>query len=96
MVAITYDTPELQQPFIEAAGLEFPLLSDIDAESFINLGILNDEYEPGEGAYGIPFPGVFVVNADLEIVGKVFVEGYRTRVDAETTLAYAIEVLNTP
>ena len=63
MVAITYDTPELQQPFIEAAGLEFPLLSDIDAESFINLGILNDEYEPGEGAYGIPFPGVFVVNA---------------------------------
>ena len=96
MVAITYDTPELQQPFIEAAGLEFPLLSDIDAESFINLGILNDEYEPGEGAYGIPFPGVFVVNADLEIVGKVFVEGYRTRVDAETTLAYAIEVLNAP
>jgi len=94
MIAITYDTPQLQQAFIDAGGIEFPFLSDIDAQTFISLGILNDEYSPGDGAYGIPFPGVFVVDKELEIVGKVFVEGYQNRVDAETTLAYAKKVLD--
>ncbi len=94
MVAITYDTPDLQQAFIEAGSIDYPFLSDVGAESFSALGILNDEYAPGDESYGIPFPGVYVVNPELEIVGKVFVERYQNRVDAETTLAYALEVLN--
>jgi peroxiredoxin len=94
MVAITYDAPELQQAFIEAGSVDYPFLSDIDAESFNILGILNDEYGPGDDSYGIPFPGVFVLNPELEIVGKVFEGRYQSRVDAETTLAYALKVLN--
>lgn len=57
------------------------------------LGILNEEHVPGDTAYGIPHPGVFVLNPDLEIVGKIFVESYAERVNAENTLAYALEVL---
>jgi peroxiredoxin len=94
MVAITYDTPELQQAFIEAGSVDYPFLSDIDAQSFQALGILNDEYAPGDDNYGIPFPGVFVVNPELEIVGRVFETRYQVRVHAETTLAYALEVLD--
>jgi len=93
MVAITYDTPELQQAFIDAGSIDYPFISDIDTATFRALGILNDEYAPGEDGYGIPFPGAFVVNPDLEIVGKVFETRYQVRVDAATTLAYAKEVL---
>ena len=74
MVAITYDAPELQRAFIEAGGITYPFLSDIDAATMIALGILNEEYSPGERAYGIPHPGVFVVNPQGEIVGKIFVD----------------------
>ena len=52
----------------------------------IALGILNEQYEPGEPAYGIPRPGAFVVNLDNEIVGKIFIDSHRERVDGEGTL----------
>ncbi len=90
---ITYDSPELQQPFIDAGSITYPLISDIDTTTMKALGILNEGYEPGEPAYGIPHPGVFVLNPEQEIVGKIFVDSYRTRVDAEGMLAYALEVL---
>ena len=93
VVAITYDTPELQQVFVDAQGINYPFLSDIDATSVKALDILNSDYAPGEGNYGIPYPGVFVVNTEGVIVGKIFVEGYSTRVDAAGVLAYAKEVL---
>ena len=93
IVAITYDSPELQQVFIDAASITYPLLSDIDAATIKTLGILNEQYEPGETAYGIPHPGVFVIDPKMNIVGKIFVEDYQVRVDGEGTLAYALQVL---
>lgn len=93
VVALTYDAPELQQEFVDKNGISYPLLSDIDATSILALDILNAEYEPGDGAYGIPYPGIYVVNPDMEIVGKIFVEGYKTRVDAQAVLGYAQERL---
>jgi hypothetical protein len=72
----------------------YPFLSDIDAASMQAMGIMNQEYGPDDENYGLPYPGVFVLNAEQEIVGKIFVEGYKIRVDAPTTLAYALEVLN--
>ena len=93
IVVITYDAPELQQEFIDAGSITYPFMSDIDTATMKALGILNEDYEPGEPAYGIPHPGVFVLNTKQEIVGKIFVESYAKRVDAEGTLAYALEAL---
>jgi peroxiredoxin len=93
VVALTYDAPEIQEAFVAEHGINYPLLSDIDATSIKALGILNTEYQPGEDAYGIPYPGIYVVNPEMEIVGKIFLDGYRTRVDAQSVLQYAQEVL---
>jgi peroxiredoxin len=93
VVAMTYDAPELQQTFIDKYNITFPLLSDIEAISVKTLGILNTEYELGHSAYGIPHPGVYVVNPDMMIVGKLFIEDYSTRVDASGVLTYALETL---
>ncbi len=93
IVVITYDAPELQQAFIEDEGITYPFISDIDAETMIALGILNENNQPGDPAYGIPHPGVFVLNPEQEIVGKIFVESYRVRVDGDGVLRYAQDVL---
>ncbi len=94
IVVVTYDTPELQQAFVDAGNITYPFISDIDAATMLALGVLNERYEPGEPSYGIPHPGVFVVNLDNEIVGKIFIDSFRERVDGEGTLRYALEVLD--
>lgn len=93
VVALTYDAPRLQRAFIKKNDIGYPFLSDIEAATVKALGILNEEYEPGDRAYGIPHPGIFVVDPEAEIVGKVFVDGYDTRVDAASVLVYAQNVL---
>jgi peroxiredoxin len=94
VVALTYDAPEPQQSFVDENDIGYPFLSDIDATSVQALKILNEQYQPGDGAYGVPYPGIFIVDKNKTIVGKIFVEGYRTRVEAESVLATAKAVLN--
>ena len=93
VVAITYDAPELQQPFIDKNDIGYPFLSDVEARSVKALGILNTDNQPGDGSYGIPYPGIFIVSPDNIIVGKVFVEGYEKRLDATAVLTIAKELL---
>lgn len=80
--------------FIDAASITYPLLSDIDGGTAKILGILNEQFEPGHPAYGVPHPGVFVLNPELKVVGKIFVESYQVRVDGEGVLAYATQALD--
>jgi peroxiredoxin len=96
MVGITYDSPELQQPFIDKHGIEFPLLSDIDTRTFTTLDILNEDYVPGDHGYGIPHPGLFVIDSRGFVAGKLFIESYATRVDSGAALAFARSVLAIP
>ena len=90
----TYDKPDFQKQFIEQRGIKYPFLSDIDAYSMKALGILNEQYLPGDDHYGILHPGIFILNSDFEIVGKIFVNAYEKRVNARAVLDYAEEVLN--
>jgi len=94
VVALTYDSPQQQQAFVEKNQIDYPFLSDVEAYSVNALGILNQQYQPGDKNYGIPYPGIFILNPKLEIVGKIFVDGYKTRVSADAVLAYALESLN--
>ncbi|MFK8019910.1 MAG: peroxiredoxin family protein [Pseudomonadales bacterium] len=94
VVGLTYDAPELQQTFIDKHNIQFPFLSDVNAVTVHALGILNGEYKPGDDAYGIPYPGIFVVNSQQKIVGKIFINGYEKRVSAEAVLAFAKDKLN--
>ena len=93
IVVVTYDAPELQQAFIEDEEITYPFISDIDTATMVALGILNEDHQPGDRTYGIPHPGIFVLNPGQEIVGKIFVESYRIRVDGDGVLNYARQVL---
>ena len=94
VVVVTYDAPELQAAFLEASGITYPLISDIETTTMRALGILNEDYSPGDPAFGIPHPGVFVVDRSGTIAGKIFIDSYQERVDGENTLRYAIDVLD--
>jgi peroxiredoxin len=89
LVAITYDEPTLQQAFIDKFGITLPVLSDLNALSFKTLGILNEKYQPGDFQYGIPHPGMIIVDTNGTVVGKLFLEAYSSRVDAAAALAFA-------
>lgn len=93
LVAITYDPPEQQQAFTDKHSISIPVLSDIDASSFTALDILHADYPKEDEHYGLPYPGMFVVDSNGVIKGKLFVEAYSSRVDAESTLVLARSVL---
>lgn len=94
IVVLTYDTPALQQAFIDKFHITFPLLSDIDATSVKSLGLLNTDHVPGDSSYGIPYPGVIILDTNQRVAAKIFLEGYATRVDAGAVLDYAVKALS--
>lgn len=89
MVAITYDAPPLQRAFIDKFAISIPTLSDQKALSFKTLGILNEKYQPGDMQYGIPHPGMIIIDTQGKVVGKLFLEAYSSRVDSAAALAFA-------
>ncbi len=86
MVGISYDSPEVMQQFTRDKSIKFPLLSDIGAKTVNDYGILNQQYKKGHRFYGIPLPGVLVINAEGKITDKHFFKGYKTRVTASDLL----------
>jgi len=93
LVAMTYDDPVRQQAFVDKHGITIPVLSDDDALTFKTLGILNEEYAPGDFQYGIPHPGMIVIDTSGKVVGKLFLEAYSSRVDSTAALAFAKSAL---
>ena len=90
VVAMTYDSIETLQEVSEDEGIRFTLLRDEDITHVNRLGILNDtDYEPGQRAYGVPYPGIFLISSDGIIRAKFAEERYRDRPDFSDILASA-------
>ncbi|OFE13430.1 hypothetical protein PHACT_10010 [Pseudohongiella acticola] len=89
VATMTYDALETLKNAEIDYGIDFPLLRDEETRHFSALGILNDQYEPGERAYGIPYPGIFLLNADGTIEAKFAEVDYRDRPDFSLVLDVA-------
>ena len=87
MVAISYDPPETNSNFTAEEGLPFLLLSDQGAQTVIGFDIRNKEYDAGHFAYGIPYPGIVLVNRDGKIVLKMALPDYRERPSLDDLIA---------
>ncbi len=92
VVAMTYDSVELLKTVGEDEGIDFTLLRDEDAAHVDALGIRNQDYEPGHRAYGIPYPGIFLIDADGVIQAKFAEEDYRDRPDFAFVLEAAADL----
>lgn len=92
VVAMTYDSVEMLKTVEEDMGVEFPLLRDEDITHVNALGILNTDYEPDQRAYGVPYPGIFLVDTDGVIQAKFAEESYRDRPDFAVVLEAAADL----
>ena len=59
--------------------LGYALLSDPDGEYVEAIGIRNEEYEPGHPGFGIPHPGIMLIDASRTVLYKAALENYRVR-----------------
>lgn len=79
VVASTYDAVEQNSKFKSSEELTYTLLSDQMAQTVRSLGILNESYEEGSFAYGVPHPGVILVDSAGKVVLKRAEEKYSDR-----------------
>ena len=86
VATITYDSTELLKEVELDEGISFKMLSDKDVRVVNAFGVRNLDYEPGHRAYGIPYPGILLIDADGVIRGKFAERDYRDRPAFEAVL----------
>ncbi len=86
LAAISYDSPEVLSNFAQRENIQFPLLSDPDSKIIRRFGILNTQAKEGSASFGIPYPGIYVVNAKGIVTAKYFEDDYKERDTAAVIL----------
>lgn len=79
LAAISYDSPAVLENFAERRNVRFPLLSDSDSKIIRRFGILNTQTKEGSTSYGIPYPGIYVLDAKGVVTAKYFEDDYKQR-----------------
>ncbi len=88
---MTYDEQNVLAKFHADNSLGYPLLQDVDVKHVNAYGIRNLNYNPGDGGYGIPEPGILYLSPDGVVLAKFAVPGYRTRPPFEEILQVVSE-----
>jgi peroxiredoxin len=86
---MTYDPVATLLEAQEEYGATFPLLYDEGNTHVKAMGILNTQYSPGERAYGIPYPGIFLLDAQGVIRAKLAEQDYKLRPEFSLVLEAA-------
>ncbi|KGJ92685.1 peroxiredoxin family protein [Colwellia psychrerythraea] len=80
LAAISYDNTDILTTFADQKNISYPLLSDQKVQTMQAYSIVNSEYVPGSDHYGIPYPGVVVIDSQGNVIHKHFFKGYKKRV----------------
>ncbi len=86
LVAISYDTIETLRKFADSRGITFPLVSDQGSAIIKRYGLLNDTVDPKNRAYGVPYPGTFIVDRQGVVTSRFFEDAYQERNTAASIL----------
>jgi hypothetical protein len=87
VAAISYDSIGALKTFANRQQITYPLLSDPDLKVIRAFDILNETTKPGTLTYGIPYPGVYIVDVRGKVVSKYFEDDYKDRVSTADILA---------
>ncbi|MEI6894305.1 MAG: peroxiredoxin family protein [Colwellia sp.] len=83
LAAISYDSTTILQSFTDQQNISYPLLSDQKVQTMLAYNIVNADYAQGDEHYGIPYPGVVVIDKSGKLIHKYFYIGYKNRVKFE-------------
>ena len=87
VAALSYDSIGALKSFADRQHITYPLLSDPDSKIIRTFNILNETTKPGTMTYGIPYPGVYIINPQGRVVAKYFEDDYKDRVSTADILA---------
>jgi hypothetical protein len=87
VAAISYDSAAALKNFGDRQHITYPLLSDPESKIICAFDILNETVKPGTVSYGIPYPGVYIIDAQGKVVAKYFEDDYKDRVATADILA---------
>lgn len=87
IVTVSVDTVELVRKFSQASNITYTMLADPTGSVTQAIGIRDSQYPVGSFAYGVPQPGIFVLDTNGRVRAKFFVKGYRERPDPDAVLA---------
>lgn len=91
---MTYDSNEDALKFYQQSNLTIPILRDTESVYINALGILNETVDVDHWAYGIPHPGIYLVDRSGVIRAKFAEESYKERPLIDDVLAAANGVLS--
>ena len=86
--ALSYDSQEILKAFAQRRQITFPLLSDPTSKIIRAFGILNTTIPPDQLAFGIPYPGSYLVDEKGRVKAKYFEEDFRDRYSTGTILVH--------
>lgn len=95
VASVTYDSADILKDFAQRKSIRYPMLSDPDSKIIRAFGIFNTNIEVGTRGYGIPFPGIYIVDASGAVKSKYFEDDYRERYTASSVLSKEFGVTGT-
>ncbi len=97
VAVITYDAVPVLAEFATRRGITYPVLSDSGSATIRRFGILNTTIPSDNAmAYGIPFPGTFLLDARGVVTSRFFEPAYQERVTVGSVLARLGNGLDVP
>ena len=94
LAGISYDMPEIQKTFIERRMIHYTLLSDPKSEIIDRYKLRDPQYPPGNLAYGVPRPIIFILDKNGVIKAKLYEDTYTKRPPAKLVLETLDKVAN--
>lgn len=84
---------EILRHFANRLGITIPLLSDPESKAIRAFGIFNHNIPSDNHRYGVPFPGIYLVDENGNVTAKYFEQNLRERTTAATVLTkqYGVE-----
>jgi peroxiredoxin len=79
MAGISYDSPQTLKTFIERRSIGYTLLSDPKSVVIDRYKLRDPQYPPGNFAYGVPRPIIFILDKNGVIKAKLYEETYTKR-----------------
>jgi hypothetical protein len=79
VVGVSYDPVETLAAFSRARKITFPLLSDTGSTIIRQYGLFNETIPANTRAYGVPYPGTFVLDPARKVTARYFEEEYQER-----------------
>ena len=88
VATITYDSAAILKHFAERQQIKYAMLSDPESKIIRAFGIFNENTEKGTRGYGIPYPGVYVLDEKGVVKSKYFEDDYTERYSAASILTH--------